>query len=88
MDLTNKLLDAKNTINRLEELNVSQKMISSHDALASPTQSAGLFMWLLWLLSVNEGLCACRSATDKTVTSPSSCSSATNHISGTTSLLM
>lgn len=32
VDLTNKLLDAKNTINRLEDLNVS---ISSQDAAAA-----------------------------------------------------
>lgn len=88
VDLTNKLLDAKNTINRLEELNVSHKMITSHNSSASPSQASGLIMWLLWLLSVNVGLCVCRSATDKTVTSPSSCSNATNHTSGTTSLLM
>lgn len=42
VDLTNKLLDAKNTINRLEELNVSHKMNSSHDASASPPHSVGL----------------------------------------------
>lgn len=43
VDLTNKLLDAKNTINRLEDLNVS---IGSRDA------RSGFLEGLPWLLSV------------------------------------
>lgn len=83
MDLTNKLLDAKNTINRLEELNVSPTVVC---CCSSPTNPVGGVNRVVAM--VNEGLCVCRSATDRTVTSLSSCSNATNHISGTTSLLM
>lgn len=79
VDLTNKLLDAKNTIDHLEELNVSDG--SAPDSLPPPT--------LLKFLTL--ALCSvavCRSATGRTVTWPCSCSSATSHTSGTISLLM
>lgn len=83
VDLTNKLLDAKNTINRLEELNVSPTVVGWRP---SPTDPVGGVNRAVAM--VIEALCVCRSATDRTVTSPSSCSNATSHISGTTSLLM
>lgn len=54
VDLTNKLLDAKNTINRLEELNVSPAAACWR---SSPTSRVGgvnrvVAMWLLWLMKL------------------------------------
>lgn len=76
VELTNKLLDARNTINKLEELNVC-----SHPRLAGlwPVPLGGLG---------SERLCVSRSGTGWTATWLCSFSSAISPTSGTTSLLM
>lgn len=84
VELTNKLLDAKNTINKLEELNVC----------ALPGSSLPMASFVLTqLCSLGQGwtlnhICICRSGTGWTATWLCSSSSATNLTSVTTNLLM
>lgn len=80
VELTNKLLDARNTINKLEELNVQASW-----GLPACASVPTLLPRLGQALSC---VCVCRSGTGWTATWPCSCSSATSPTSVTTSLLM
>lgn len=82
VELTNKLLDAKNTINRLEELNVRASR-----GPASPVAGSVLGRPLPWPGLGSEPRCICRSGTGWTATWLYSCSSATSPTSATTSWL-
>lgn len=84
VELTNKLLEAKNTINKLEELNVcalpGPSLPVAGFVLAQPC-----FLGQGWTLN---HICICRSGTGWTATWLCSSSSATNPTSVTTSSLM
>lgn len=84
VELTNKLLDAKNTINKLEELNVCAPLGPSWPGAGSvPAQPRSLGQG--WALNQ---VCICRKGTGWTATWLCSSLSATNPISETTSSLM
>lgn len=89
VDLTNKLLDAKNTIDRLEELNVSAASeLGNVASVCCGYRGYHLARNARAQLPGRVCVCVCRSATGRTATWPSSCSNATSRISGTTSSLM